>query len=71
MDTRTNLHSGWYPGGSYTQTCEDIEYQPETARLSANCIQRNGVRNFSEIYLPYSYDDIQNCDGILTLNDCA
>jgi hypothetical protein len=70
MRTSTNIHSGWYPGGSYTQTCEDISFDPSTSYLQATCKQKNGAWNFTDLYLPGQYDDILNCDGVLTLNDC-
>ena len=70
MHTSTNLHCGGYPGGSYTQSCEDIDYDPSTSLLSAGCRQRNGAWNMTDLYLPDDYDDILNCDGILSLNYC-
>lgn len=72
MQTRTNLRSGdgGYPGGSYTQTCDTITYDSGTGILKAVCLQNNGARNWSELYLSdtmNNIDDIINCDGILAM----
>ena len=70
MKTSTNLRCGWYPGGSYTQTCENIQYDPDASFLQAACRRRNGAYNWTEMYVPEEVDDIVNCDGVLALNNC-
>jgi hypothetical protein len=68
MKTSTNLRCGGYPGGSYTQTCRDEDYDQDSSLLKAACRQRNGAYNWTEMYVPDDYDDIVNCDGELALN---
>ena len=69
MKIKTDLRGG-YPGGSYTQSCDFIDFDPGTHVLKAACKQRNGALNWTESFIPDVYDDIVNCDGNLELNDC-
>jgi hypothetical protein len=69
MKISTNLHAG-YPGGSWTQSCEEKGWNQDTGLLKAICRQRNGALNWTEMYVPDDYDDIVNCDGELQLNYC-
>ncbi len=73
MHTSTNLRCGSYPGGSYTQTCRDIDYDQSNGMLTAACRQRNGAYNWTDLYAPdwgSGFDDIVNCDGELAANSC-
>ncbi len=63
--------SGGYPGGTYTQTCDDISYDPNSRLLSAICQQLDYHKWIpTSMYLLSDYDDIANCDGKLTPNGC-
>lgn len=69
MKIKTDIRSG-YPGGSYTQSCEEIEFDHSNNYLKAYCQSKNGAWDWSGIYVPDDYDDIVNCDGNLGLNSC-
>ena len=70
MKIKSGVRIGW-PDGSYSQTCDDISYNENSAFLQAYCQQMNGNYKSTSIYLPEDYNDIANCDGQLTLDTCS
>jgi len=70
MNIKTGVHIG-YPGGSYTQSCENISYDPATRILKADCEAENYFTYPTSIEVPTNYDDIVNCNGYLSINYCT
>lgn len=75
MKVHTNLRAGQFFGGSYYETCDNIEenLSPDGnfMEINAICTQMNGARNFTSANVPMNYQgDVSNCDGDLVLGSC-
>lgn len=70
MNIKTGVKIG-YPGGSYTQSCENISYDPTSGLLRAECEDSSGSSFSTSVVVTPNYDDIVNCNGYLVMNECT
>ena len=70
MKIKTGVKIG-YPGGSYTQSCENISYDPTDGHLFADCEDHYGSLFRTFVHVPTNFDDIINCNGELEINECT